>query len=124
MNAKWKTYTVVGAMTLVAAKGLKASEAESPPVESGTGNTLDAKTDLQELIRYFREQRAEFLEARRLLLQQLAAAQTPEERRQIMAVFAEQNRDRIRAQAELRRQFRIRQMELRRLRRSGPNPGG
>lgn len=73
--------------------------------------------DLQGLIQDFREQNAEYLEARRQLRQQLAETYDPEERRALIRAFIREYGDQINAQRDLRRAFRQAHMDLRRERR-------
>lgn len=73
--------------------------------------------DLHDLIRDFREQNIEYIEARRELRRQLAETYDPEVRRALIHAFIRDYGDQIRAQRNLRRAFRQAHMDLRRERR-------
>lgn len=73
--------------------------------------------DLHDLIQDFREQNAEYLEARRELRRQLAETYDPEVRRALIHAFIREYGSQIRAQRDLRRAFRQAHMDVRRERR-------
>jgi len=124
MQTKLTTMAVTGAVTIgaILPAGAETAQPSGEVERTEVAPMHDGPTDLQVLVRDFREQRADFLLARQQLRHQLAVAETPEQRRLILRQFFEQNRERIRGQTELRRELRRRQIEIRRQRRMG-NPG-
>ena len=77
--------------------------------------------EFQDLIRQFREQNADYIQARRDLRQRLAATYDPAERRALIRAFIEEHMDQIQAQRDLRKAFRQAHMEIRRHRRGERN---
>lgn len=73
--------------------------------------------ELKQLIAESKAERADFIEARRTLRQQLADAMTLEERRALLRQFWEDHRDMILTQRAMRRHFHHLRMKIRRERR-------
>lgn len=114
---KTRSSLVWGFFVVLLCGSAVASAADRPADSDSTAPEAFEFDELKQLISESKTDRADFIEARRILRMQLAEAATVEERRTLLRLFWEQNRDMILTQRAMRRHFRQRQLEIRRERR-------
>jgi Spy/CpxP family protein refolding chaperone len=115
----WPASTAFGAANDNANEHANKPDVEISPGDAEQPPFPDA---LRDLIEEFKAQRQDLLAARQALVEALRNA-TEEERRALIDAFRKENRERLKAEKELRKEIRRRLQELRRQRRNEDKPG-